>query len=417
MNVLVNLLGTFFPARDKDGFAKLVTHKLREAGFEDGVEYDAQQFKLTLAGPGENTLFLHNAYNDYVAAPVFGRAKVIEHYAKMPLLASHAKRHDLTFEQARKLLLPKVRDRFYHEGLRLNFMLEDKAQQSPFTARPLAEHLTVELVLNYPESVVIVSDKMLEGWQVSFDEALKIARENLWARSNEEFEEIHPGLYRSAWRDTHDASRMFLHELVWQLKVKGDHLAMLPNRSTLLVCGANDVAAQVEMAKLAEEGLKDTRPMTGAAFRLSNGMWMPYLPEINSPAYWPMRKLAVRTVAEFYGEQMRLIDELNRKGKVDQFVASVQVMQRKDGSWYTFTSWVEGMGEATLPEAEHVCFGRLDEVYKTDVVGFAKWEDVARVMGTDMERQEYYPSRYRVKRFPTGAELEAMGLKPAAAAA
>ena len=417
MNVLVKLLGKVFQPRDKDGFAELITLRLRQAGFEDAVEYDAQQFKLTLAGTGATTLFLHNAYNEYLAAPVFGRSKVIEQYAKMPLLASHAKRHDLTFEQARPLLLPKVRDRFYHEGLKLNLKLEDKAHESLFTAQPLAEHLSVELVLDYPESVVIVSDKVLEDWGVTFDEALKIARENLWTRSNHEFEQVSPGLFQSPWCDSHDASRLYLHDLIWQLKARGDHVAMVPNRNTLLVCGANDAAAQVEMAKLAEEELKDTRPMTGVAFRLTNGTWTPYLPEAKSPAYWPMRKLAMRTIAEFYAEQMRLIDELNRKGKVDQFVASVQVMQRKDGSWYSFTSWVEGMGEASLPEAEHVCFGRLDAQYKTDVVGFARWEDVKRVMGQEMEKQGHYPARYLVKRFPSQGELGAMGLKPAAAAA
>src|SRR5258708_6433673 len=80
--------------------------------------------------------------------------------------------------------------------------------------RPYADGLTIELVLDYPDSVAILGAEQLEKWNVSFDDALAVARENLWRLSNKDFAHVPDGPYVSTWHDSHDASRLFLHDLL-----------------------------------------------------------------------------------------------------------------------------------------------------------------------------------------------------------
>ena len=79
-------------------------------------------------------------------------------------------------------------------------------------------------------AVMSVSFDQLSDWGVTLDEALAIARENLWKMSNEPFSEVAPGVYFAEWGDAFDAARMFLHDLIWQLKVSGDHVVVIPAR-------------------------------------------------------------------------------------------------------------------------------------------------------------------------------------------
>ncbi|HZN65430.1 MAG TPA: hypothetical protein VFB66_09010, partial [Tepidisphaeraceae bacterium] len=93
----------------------------------------------------------------------------------------------------------------------------------------------------------------------------------------------------------------------------------------------------------------------------------------------------------------------------DVFVASHKVMQREDGSLFSFTSWVEGCTDALMPEADFVSFGRVVNG-KADSYGIAPWERVKQVLGGLMEPTDLYPPRYRVKGFPTKEQLSELQL-------
>ena len=400
----MGLLDKLFPPPGRDRFAKMFIDQVRRAGAAGDVQYDPSTFKLVYSdGKGaQHTAFLNNAYQEYVAAPRFARKKVLERFAALHPLAEEGA--EMTWAQARAVLLPRVRDRFYHETLKLVFRRENMGDTDKFVHRPINDHLTVELVLDMPDSIQTVTARTLEEWGVSFDEAMEVARDNLWKRSNENFEQLAPGLYRSAWQDNHDASRLYLHDLVWQLKVKGSHVAMVPNRDLLFVCGDGDGEAMSVMATLADGILQENRPMTGVAFRLEGKEWAPFMPPEDGPAYPAMKQAAVRSRAMEYGEQTNLLESVHEKTGEDVFVASHKVMQREDGSLFSFTSWVEGCTDALMPEADFVSFGRVVGG-KADSYGIAPWERVKRALGGLMEPTDLYPPRYRVKGFPTKEQL------------
>jgi hypothetical protein len=414
MNVWKRLFGPPDPA----GFARLMERTLRRAGETGRTEYDPKDFSLRIgtdAAGGPHTLFLGNAYADYCRARRSDRREVLRRYA--------AVRDDMaappaTFADARPNLLPRVQARAYCTLTPLQLMLqgapEDKATQTmPY--RPFSEHLALMLVVDHPDSIQTVAGHLLADWKVSFDEVLGVAKENLWSRSNQDFRPVGPGLWLSPWQDTHDASRLFLHDLIWQLPVKGRHVAMVPNRSILLVAGDEDPDALVRMATLATEQLQEPRPLSGTAVRLEGNRWESFLPAPDHPAYDLLRQAAMRTIAIDYAEQKRVLDALHAKSGQDVFVASLMSVPRDDKGVCTGTTWVETVTDALMPKADVVAFARPKA--ETSTVGggmnalFADWADVRRVAADLMEPTDLYPTRFRVRRFPTPDQLKEMGAR------
>jgi hypothetical protein len=268
-------------------------------------------------------------------------------------------------------------------------------------------------VLDYPDAVKSVGTSDLRDWGVGFDEAMAIARDNLWSRSNENFLPLAPGTYVSPWHDTHDCSRLYLHDLVWQLEVKGAHVAFVPNREVLIVTGSDDAEGLTRAAALAEEALNQTRAMTGIAFRLDGSNWVPFLPPADSPAYGPLKRLAMRSRLMDYTEQTEALNALAEKEGEDVFVGGHRVVEREDGSWFSWAVWVEGITNALMPEADCITFGRATRKDGSpgEPYGWADWATVRRVCGDLMEPTDLYPPRYRVRSFPTAEQLQQLNLR------
>ena len=394
---------------------------LRRAGDTREIQYVPGDFKLLIgkegSGPDESfTLYLNNAYAEYLAAGVGKRRQIIRRYTLLPGESERAVEMD--FATAKPNLLPRVRERYYHEQLKIMFRREGRGPTDDFPTRLVNEDLTVEVAIDLPDSIQIVSAKTLAGWKVTFDDALAIAKDNLWKRSVADFAEVSPGLYQSPWQDTHDASRIFLHDLIWQLPVRGAHVAMVPNRNLLLVTGAEDVDGLIRMAEIADAILVEPRPMTGIGFRLDGTKWASFLPPSDSPAYRPLRQTALRSSAMDYEQQTEDLNQLHEKTGEDVFVASFQlVRQVAGGRLLSWTSWVDGITNALMPRADVIAFGRVGDAGEATSLGFAEWKRVHGVAGDLMEPTGLYPPRYRVRRFPTEQQLRQMELREDLAAA
>jgi hypothetical protein len=403
-------LEPLIPPAGRDKFARRMIRALRAAGETEPIEYDKSEFRL-LIGEGKDAfqMFLVNAHRDYSTVPLRERGNVIRRYAQIRKATPD---DEPDFATARKMLLPRVRERYYHESLKLLWKRQD-SKGIEMEVRRLNDYLTVELVLDYPDAVKSVSAGDLRDWGVGFDEAMAIARDNLWLRSNENFLPLGPGTYVSPWRDTHDCSRLYLHDLVWQLEVKGAHVAFVPNREVLIVTGSDDAEGLTLAAGLAEEALDQTRAMTGIAFRLDGSTWVPFLPPADSAAYGPLKRLAMRSVLMDYTEQGEALNALAEKEGEDVFIGGHRVVVRDDGSWFSWAVWVEGVTNALMPEADCVSFGQppRKDGSPGDSYGWADWATVRRVCGDLLEPTDLYPPRYRVRSFPTQKQLQQLDLR------
>jgi hypothetical protein len=158
----------FKPSRKK--FAKLVTRGMRERGFDGPMEYDAEKFRLTSGSAVHN---LQNVYADYCATPRLRRKGALD-IIVTSAMESHASLPE-TLDEVRLDLLPKIRERFFHEVIRLR----SKAEGTPEPAvsyQVFAEHLAVDVVYDTPSSVRSMPPDEMDKWGLTLDEAFTIAR-------------------------------------------------------------------------------------------------------------------------------------------------------------------------------------------------------------------------------------------------
>ena len=180
-----------------------------------------------------------------------------------------------SFAVAKVHLLPALRARIHAETT--DRMVATSPMKS-LAGRPMAEHLWLALVLARPgRHLQFVTEKNLSDWQVSFDDALATATDNLGRRSADDPVEVSPGFY--AWHsdDGWAGSCMILTDRIRKLGVKGDPVVIAAAPGDLFIAGADDDAALEALAERAAEVVAHPRPISGIAFRLGKGgRWEPF---------------------------------------------------------------------------------------------------------------------------------------------
>jgi hypothetical protein len=305
--------------------------------------------------------------------------------------------------------LPTLQARAYYDLVALD--LEVQGQQVP--DRPfevIADHLAVGLVYDLPEAMKHLTQDGLDDWGVTFYEALEAARENLVQLPSSFLGPSEgEGLWCSVTKDSYDAARLLLVDTLRGLRVRGDLVAMVPNRETLLVAGTDDPAALEGMLTLAEEALQQPRRISGIAFQLDGDQWTPWLPDMKHPLYHKFRKLHVQSIGQDYAEQKSLMEKRYEQTGENIFVASFSGMSRPGTEeMTTYCVWSKGV-LSLLPRTDLVAF-----VQQGQQPLLAPWDRVVDVAGDLMEATRLYPERFRVAEFPTASQLAAMGARPTA---
>jgi uncharacterized protein YtpQ (UPF0354 family) len=387
------------PTRDQ--FAQLMMDAIHKAGETGEIAYEQEEFLLRGDGENGTIIFLSNAHQEYCSAPAEQREKILKRCVRNWFV--HLREMPEEFEDAKPDLFPVVRARSYFDLTRLRMEVEGH-EAAPWPHEVLGEHLAVGLVYDFPDSMWSIPQGALDGWGVSFYEALEVARRNLAGLKHAFIgPESGEGVYLSASGDSYDASRLILVEIVRRFRVKGDPVAMIPNRDALIVAGSDDEAGLEAMVSMAREGLTKPRPISGIAMRLEGDEWTPWLPRPSHPQFTEFRQMRLQSHGQDYAEQKALLDRLHGRTGEDVFVATYNVMQDKKGRVLNYAVWPEG-AVALLPRTDLVVFMRAGH----DPV-MADMDRVLAEVGHLMEPQEIYPPRYLVREFPTEGELAIMG--------
>jgi hypothetical protein len=387
------------PAR----FADLFMQEMRRAGFKDELRYEPETDRI-LYGKGKSPgiINLCNFFKEYLALPA-GRRK--QHIADRARLFSRA--NDETpddFAEAREHLRPKLWVKAALEKTRLQIRIDggDASKFDP-PEYEVGSHLTASLVYDLPEMMKSVSNEQLIKWGVTYYEALEIARENL-EQAPFAYAQIGEGCYASMSGDSYDACRLLLPSRMEQLQVKGDLIAMVPNRDSLLIAGSEDVPSLGIILDLAKKALENPRPMVPMPLRLDGDAWVDWLPERDHPLSAGFRDLARQFLGQEYTGQKELLDRIHEKEGIDIFVASFSGVKKQDCGMFSYAVWSKGV-VTLLPKVEWVYFFRG----KGDLPAAARWEKVEQVVGHLMKPTEYYPERVLVEEFPSEEELQALG--------
>ncbi len=385
------------PTRDR--FAALFMAALRAAGDGRQPTYDTSEFRLVYGK--NNYTNLENYYAEYCAVSRGDRRLCLQRLVRASL--SHLKEVPDEFDDAKYDLRPKIWTRGMLEQLRRRQRLEGgTAPEIP--SQLIGEHLEACVVYDLPEAMMSVPQSQLDEWGVTFYEALETARQNLES-TDFAFARIGEVLSASLTGDNYDASRILLLDLIRRLEVQGDHIAMVPNRDTLLIAGSADDVGLKLMLDIAEKTLSEQpRPMLGMALRLVDDGWVDWLPNASHPLFARFNTLALKYLYPEYAEQKQMLDAIHEQHGIDIFVASFSAVEKPSGDIVSYCLWSQGV-DALLPRTQRVVFTREPD----GIIALASWERVCEVAGDLLEPTDEYPARFRVREFPSEEQLAAIG--------
>jgi hypothetical protein len=398
------------PSRDK--FAAIVMGELRKAAGDKPptMNYDAQQFMIERGGDG--FINLANLYQEYCQTPRHHRQNVLDRFIRGCLGTSNFELPE-DFADVHPDLLPVVRSRFYLESIGLQSRVRG-GESLAVPQQPIGDHLALSLVYDLPQAMRSIIQEDLDKWGISLYEAVEAARHNLEQMDNVSFASLQnqggDGVYISVTNDNYDASRLMLLDLVRKMPVRGEYIAMVPNRDTLVITGTDDSEGLALMCKIAEDSFQKPRPISTVALRLVDDEWESWLPQTASPAFAKFHELRLRTVGMEYNDQKELLDQVNRHLGEDVFVASFSAIQHKEtGRLTSYCVWSEGVN-SLLPETDDVLLLRPEASSdKVQIVASGSFARVRQAAGDLMQPLGTYPERYRVLEFPSEQQLAEIG--------
>ena len=396
MGFLDRLFGT--PTMGK--VARDITRELDSRGAQDlRVDLEQGEMSFRLHG-GEMKLFLGNLLHDIQGCPRAQRPALLERFLDGVLTPDNA--IPASYEEARPRLMPVVRRRGDIGIVALSTLStsDDPAKQFLPATRPLAGDLVIALVCDRPTSMAYVNASELPKWQVTFDQALADAMDNLRGLPEHGgWRQIGQGVWSGEWGDAYDSSRILLPDLIHRVGVR-DPVVAVPFRNALMLTSAGNEAGIALMAQCVRDHAENNqRWLSFQLLRLDGTHWDTHAPLVAVDA-WHL--LNLRNESGVNDTQKELLDALHARRGIDLFVAPYQMLARDDLGTLSFAVWTDQV-DTLLPRTEFIVFNPKGQ-NAADLVLVA-WDEARAVVGDLMESTEHVPERLRVRRFPDAAQL------------
>jgi uncharacterized protein YtpQ (UPF0354 family) len=269
---------------------------------------------------------------------------------------------------------------------------------------PLQGSLRVWLALDSPEALLELPEKQLSDWGVSFEEAMDVATENLLALTDpaklvEQTKNGAPGVYVGQWDDSFDAARILLVSLFRDLKIKGRPVVFAPTRDLLLLTGEDDEDGLAAILGIGLQRFKEARyKLSPELFVLdANDEWLPFTPKRFAGFIHRMQE------ADDYSSvqtQDRHLAEILLARNDEAALAPMHLAE--DGT--VFSLWSDEHPVQLIPRVGHLLLGRGGAKEMFAILPFMVAE---QLLASYLEPEPgLFPLRYRVKGFPTDAEIE-----------
>jgi hypothetical protein len=396
MGFLDRLFGT--PTMDK--LARDVTRELRGRGAHD-LQVDPVQGEMNfrLHG-GEMKLFLGNLLHDLRQCPRAQRRALLLRFLDGVLAPESA--IPALYDDARARLLPVIRRRgdIGIVALSTQSASDDPARQFVPATRALVGDLVIALVCDRPTSMAYVNEPELPRWQVTFDQALADALDNLRALPEHGgWKPMGQGVWSGEWGDAYESSRILLPDLIHRVGVR-DPVVAVPFRNALMLTSAGNEAGIALMAQVVQDHAEaNQRWLSFQLLRLDGTRWETHAPLVAVDA-WHL--LNLRNESGVNDNQKELLDALHARQGIALFVAPYQMLARDDLGTLSFSVWSNGV-DTLLPRTEFIVFDPAGG--DADALLLVPWNDARAIVGDRMESTGHAPERWRAHGFPDAAQL------------
>ena len=398
----MGFLDRLFGAPTMDKLVRDVARELDSRGAQD-LKVDLEQGEMGFRLHGsEMKLFLGNLLHDLQRCPRAQRAALFQRFLDGVLTPDNA--IPASYDEARPRLLPVVRRRgdIGIVALSTQSATDDPTKQFIPATRPLVGDLVVALVCDRPTSMAYVNEPELPRWQVTFDQALADALDNLRGLPEHGgWRQVGQGVWSGEWGDAYDSSRILLPDLIHRVGVR-DPVVAVPFRNALMLTSAGNEAGIARMAQVVRDHAQDNqRWLSFQLLRLEGTEWLPHAPLV---AVDDWHQLKLRNEASLADNQKELLDAAHERQGIDLFVAHYQMLARDDLGTLSFCIWSDGV-DTLLPRTEFVMFHPAGQPASLDNVVLVAWDAARSVAGELMEATGHEPERRRVRRFPDAAQL------------
>lgn len=399
MGFLDSIFGRKPPTPDQ--FADIFVKEARKQGLDREMSYDAAEFRFKL---GDGAVFnLHNAYRAYNGTKGAERDRAMSSF--IAALADLGQETPQDFARIRSQLRPVIRSRSVLEHMRLHEIRLKGTDENFRTAfLPFGEDCVVLLAVDRPESISTLTGGPEEAWNLSFDDAIAIAIDNL-RDTPDQFTELATGLYYGAWRDSYDTSRALLPDMLERLPVRGRPIFMMPTRDVLLVTGDHDTQGLISMTGFAEQALNEGRTVSASMFSYTDGKVYAYKPEDPLIAR-QLAHLGRLLDKEEYDSQKAVLDQIHEEQGKDIFVANYALFAKEGepGTSFSVASWTRGV-DTSLPKVDRLALVRPEAQDEMGEVRVVAWEQAMPYLDHLLEPEAGFPARYRTRGFPEDALL------------
>ncbi len=302
-----------------------------------------------------------------------------------------------TWIEAAPSLLPSVRAVSWVEA----------SEAAKLIHEGLVPFLKVTCAIDSEHATSYVTRSDLASWGQSAEASLRAATANMGklqlqvAKTGSAAIVLGPDGYVSSWliapARLRETAREFGEEMV----------ALAPHRDRLLLVDATDVAASI---RLMEETLLEYQnaprhlsPVPYLVKELAIEPWSP-------PADHPARKLvdkAKHVLANVeYGLQKARLTEFYAKAGQDVFVASYSLVQRPDGSVWSWAAWSKQVTAGLLPEVDVLLL--VDNANREGAFA-VRWQDAVALAGRSLKQDAAAdPPRWRHTGWPDTSTLTAL---------
>jgi hypothetical protein len=355
-------------------------------------QFTFEQAGFRFVSPVRGAFGLRMFFEEFAKAPPAERPALLK--AQAALIAGPDLPH--TLELAKPHLIPTFRPLpgLYTQRIRSGD-LEGAAMVGELANALAQMNEDVALGIGYQDGIATVQLLALdlEKLDVSFSDALHIAKQNLRLVSGKPFKEVHYGVHQSTFQDANDAARLCLPELVLELPVKGDPIAMIPTRDHLFIAGSNDEPALWHMLDLAAK-LLATEPLvlSPELLHLRDGQWAPWSPRASRLAD-RTRELRLKFIADEYVTQAEAIAEVVGSTGRPLHVEPILVGKSEIDGWKSYCG-IPPARPAWMPQADFVA---VQVPHSTEVI-IATWDAFCEQTADLLEAIAILPRRYKVLR-------------------
>ena len=416
------------PLPSRDQFADLLMDRVLAAGETAMLAFDDQNFSIKVEWADnaneqvdiESLQFLEPWFNRYQQAN--------DEQQKMLIINQFVDLWFSTKQQAlsgkaanTENLVPLIRSRFTHEATKIQLSTEAPNQaaeiENQLTYQIFAGHLAVSIAEQFPNSFRQLSRDDLDQLELSFDEALSIAKQNLLElepnfASGIHFEPVDGQFWCPAGNlHSNNVAAVLFPERIKRLPVQGQHVVFVPHENIIWIVDSANINS---LRLVAELNLQEFRecpsPVSALPYLVDGQNLKPWLPDISHPAHAAMKMLHIHDASYLCDTQGQLLKQKFAAENTDVHLSVYRPMEivRDDGEteYHSICVWTDSV-TTLLPKTDFVAIQQLlnrDALDrgKTRHPKFGKitvvpWETFATMLGDKLHRRETYPERYRVE--------------------